>query len=98
MPFFCRLGAGCAGKGSSGSDTFCLLGRLANEVFAGSGSGSEDGSRAGTFRFREEVDVRAEEAATGPAVSGEPDGVEEFAALAALRVILGEGMSIGSVE
>jgi hypothetical protein len=96
FPFFLRLGATCAGGGRSGSETFCLLGRLADEAFVGSGSGSGLGSRAGAFRFRDDGGGRIDEAATGPAVvADEPDGdSEELAAcLADARVIL-EDMSI----
>jgi hypothetical protein len=72
------------------------LGRLVDAAFAGSGSGSRLGSRAGALRFREGGGGRVDEAATGPAAvaEGPDDESEEFAAcLAAERVIL-EDMSI----
>jgi hypothetical protein len=98
FPFFGRIGAG---GGGTGSETFCLLGRLVDVAFTGSGSGSGSGlsSRAGALRFREDgggggrgVD---DEAATGPvAIADEPDeGSEAAACRAAERVILFEGMS-----
>jgi len=81
------------------SDVFCLLDRLAAEgAFAGVGSGSGVGSRAGAFRFRDEGGGRVDEAAAGSAAFAEEPGGESEALAACLaddRVVL-EDMSVNS--
>ena len=86
--------AGGAGGGSE-SDIFCRFVRLAEVVFAISGSGAGLGSRGGTLRFRDDACDRADaEVAADPKEEPEePDTSEELAARRVdARVIL-EDMS-----
>jgi hypothetical protein len=93
LPFRRRV-IGGGGAGGSGSDTFCLLVRRTEGTFAGSGSATGLGSRAGALRFLDGGGGRIEVAAGGAKAVEFGEGSEESAACRAdARVLLGD-MSI----
>jgi len=68
--------------------TFCRLDRRADDVFAGSGSGTGVGSLAGALRFRDEAGVRVDVVAAGGPVELPVDPSKLAACLADERVCL----------
>jgi len=68
--------------------TFCRLDRRADDVFAGSGSGTGVGPRAGALRFRDGAGVRVDVVAAGDPVELPVDPSKLAACLADERVCL----------
>jgi len=99
LPFFRRFeGVGAGGAGKVSVDTFCRLLRLDEGGFACSISGRGLASRAGAFRFRDEVG-RVERSGDGSVSADPPDeGSEDPACLADARVTreeFGKGNDLG---